>query len=159
MGTSVRKFVKRALLVCLAVPAVFVAALSLWSWYRSAQVEIFYGENRLLDEMRARQDTSANYSVPAREALLERVPLGTDREAAIALLRSEGLGCQTMREHSLEVRGLPNIPDSGRTRKDFIDCQTVSPNVLGYKHWIVDLEFDADGHLSDARVTIWNIFL
>jgi hypothetical protein len=35
----------------------------------------------------------------------------------------------------------------------------MSPNVVGYKQWIVDLEFDADGHLSDARVAIWNIFL
>jgi hypothetical protein len=35
----------------------------------------------------------------------------------------------------------------------------MSPNVLGYKQWIVDLEFDADGRLSDAGVAIWNIFL
>jgi hypothetical protein len=35
----------------------------------------------------------------------------------------------------------------------------MSPNVVGYKQWIVDLEFDADEHLSDARVAIWNIFL
>jgi hypothetical protein len=40
-----------------------------------------------------------------------------------------------------------------------ITCQTMSPNVLGYMQWIVDLEFDADGHLSKARVAIWNIFL
>ena len=59
----------------------------------------------------------------------------------------------------LEARGLTNIPSDGRTRKDFVDCQTMSPNVLGYKHWIVDLEFDADGHLIDAGVAILNIFL
>jgi hypothetical protein len=170
MGMSVRKFVKCALLICLAVPAVLVvlvAALSLWSWYKTTQVESFYRENRLLGEMRARQDDSTSYSVPAREALLERVPLGTGREAAVAMLRSEGLGCHAIAEpittrlhqHSLEARGLPNIPDSGRTRKDFADCETTSPNVLGYKQWVVDLEFDIDGHLSDARVAIWNIFL
>ncbi|HEY2529232.1 MAG TPA: hypothetical protein VGJ20_15000 [Xanthobacteraceae bacterium] len=159
-----RKFVKSALLVCLAVPAVLVAALSLWSWYKTAQVESFYRENRLLGEMRARQDDSTSYSVPARVALLEIVPLGTDREAAVAMLRSEGLGCQTiaeprLRRQFLGARGISNIPDSGRTRKDFVDCGAMSPNVLGYKQWIVDLEFDADGHLSDARVAILNIFL
>jgi hypothetical protein len=30
---------------------------------------------------------------------------------------------------------------------------------MGYGHWIVDLEFDADGRLSDAGIAIWNIFL
>jgi hypothetical protein len=29
---------------------------------------------------------------------------------------------------------------------------------MGYAHWIVDVEFDADARLSDARVAIWNIF-
>jgi hypothetical protein len=165
MGISVRKFVKFTLLVCLTVPAVLVAALLLWSWYKTAQIESFYKEHRLLGEIRARQDDSAIYSVPAREALLKRVPLGTEREAAIAMLRSEGFGCHisaepiTARQHSVETRELPNIPDSGRIRKDLVDCQGASPNVLGYKHWIVDLEFDADEHLRDARVTILNIFL
>jgi hypothetical protein len=138
----VRKFVRIALVVCLAVTAVPVAlfaSLWLWTWYETAQVENFYRENRLLGEMRAGQKDSTNDSVPAREALLKIVPLGTDREAAIAVLRKEKLGCQG-------VAGP-------------ITCQTMSPNVLGYKQWIVDLEFDADGHLSDARVAIWNIFL
>ena len=118
--------------------------------------------------MRARQQASTNDSASAREALLNTLPLGTGREAAVAVLRSEGLGCHTkaepvtdtrLRQRFLEARGLTDIPGGGRTRKDWVDCQTMSPNVLGYKHWIVDLEFDADGHLSDARVAIWNIFL
>ena len=29
---------------------------------------------------------------------------------------------------------------------------------MGYGQWIVDLEFDAEGHLNDAGVAIWNIF-
>jgi hypothetical protein len=142
LGSSLRKFVKGALLVCLAVTAVLivlVASLSLWTWYKTAQVENFYRENRLLGKMRAGQMDSTNDSAPARKALLEIVPLGTDREAAIAVLRKENLGCQ----------GIAGP----------ITCQTMSPSVLGYKQWIVDLEFDADGHLSKARVAIWNIFL
>jgi hypothetical protein len=135
-------------------------------WYKTAEVDGFYREHRLLGEMRHRQSDSTNDSASAREALLQIVPLGTDRETATALLRREGLGCRTiaepitdtrLRQRFLEARGLTNIPiPAGR---DHVDCQRMSPNVLGYKHWIVDLTFDADAHLSDARVAIWNIFL
>jgi hypothetical protein len=158
------KFVRIALVVCLAVAAIPVALFALLT----AQVEGFYREHRLLSEMRVVQDNSTNDSAPAREALLRVVPLGIDIEAAAAVLRREGVGCRTiaervtdtrLRQRFLEARGLANIPSDGRTRKDYVNCQTMSPNVFGYKHWIVDLEFDADGHVSDARVAIWNIFL
>jgi hypothetical protein len=99
--SSLRKFVKGVLLVCLVVTAVLtvlVASLSLWTWYKTAQVENFYRENRLLGKMRAGQMDSTNDSAPARKVLLEIVPLGTDREAAVAGLRREGLGCQTIAE-------------------------------------------------------------
>jgi hypothetical protein len=142
LGGSLRKFVRGALLVCLAilaVPVALFATLWLWNWYQTVQVENFYRENRLLGAMRAEQRDSANDSPPAREALLKIVPLGTDREATIALLRKEKLGCQ----------GIAGP----------LNCQTMTPNVLGYKQWIVDLEFDADGRLSNAHVAIWNIFL
>jgi hypothetical protein len=122
-----------------AVPVALFASLWLWTWYKTAQVDSFYRENRLLGEMHAGQKDSTNDSAPAREALLKVVPLGTDREAAVAVLRREKLGC----------RGIAGP----------ITCQTMSPNVRGYKQWIVDLEFDGDGHLSNARVAIWNIFL
>jgi hypothetical protein len=167
----VRKFVKIALVVCLtvlSVPAALYSFVWLWMWYKTAEVDSFYQEHRLLGEMRAGEKESTNDSAPAREALLKIVPLGTDRETAIAVLRREGLGCQTiaepitdtqLRQRFLEARRLTNIPNTGRTRKDFVDCQTMSPNVLGYKQWIVNLEFDGEGQLSDARVAIWNIFL
>ena len=117
--------------------------------------------------MRAVQDNSTNDSASARETLLQILPLGTDREAAVAVLGREGFGCHTivepintqLRQRFIEARGLTNIPNDSRTRKDWVDCQRGTPNVIGYKHWIVDLQFDADGHLSDARVAIWNIFL
>jgi hypothetical protein len=165
-----RKFIRGALLFFLpgtAVLVVLVGSLAIWASYET-NVEGFYRDKRLLGEMRARQDNSTNDSAPAREALLETVPLGTDREAAVAVLRSEGLGCQPtaepitdtrLRQRFLEARGLTNMTNTGRTRTDFVDCQTMSPNVLGYKQWIVDLEFDADGRLSEVGVAIWNIFL
>jgi hypothetical protein len=171
MGCPVRKFVRIALVVCLAVtavPVVLLGLLWLWTWYETAQVESFYQKNRLLSEMRAGQRDSTNDSAPAREALLQILPLGTDREAALAVLRKGGFGCQTiaepitdtrLRQRFIESRGLTNTPNDSRTRKDFVDCQVRSPNVIGYKTWIVDLEFDADGHLSEVGVAIWNIFL
>jgi hypothetical protein len=67
------------------------------------------------------------------------VPLGTDRDAAMVMLRKEKLDC----------RGVA-AP---------ITCGATSPNVLGLKQWMINLEFDTDGRLSDARIAIWNIFL
>jgi hypothetical protein len=134
----------------------------LWTWY---QVESFHENKRLLNEMRAVQRESTNNSAPAREALLQILPLGTDREAAVAVLRSEGFGCQTiaepitdtrLRHHFIEARQLASSPNDSRTRKDLVDCQVRSPSVIGYKRWIVDLEFNADGHLSEVGIAIWN---
>ncbi|MDN5001859.1 hypothetical protein ACFQZO_13275 [Bradyrhizobium sp. GCM10027634] len=166
-----RKFVKVALIVCLsiaAVPAVLFGCLWLWVWYKTAQVESFYQEHRLLREMRTAQHGSTNNSGPARDALLRIVPLGTNRETAESLLRNEGLGCHTiaepitdtrLRRRFVEARSLTDIPHDNSTRKQWVDCQRTSPNLMGYQHWIVDLEFDAEEHLSDAGIAVWNIFL
>jgi hypothetical protein len=166
-----RKFVGIATIVCLsvaAVPAVLFAYLWLWTWYKTAQVESFYQDHRLFREIRAAHDKNTLDSGPAREALLQTLPLGTDSDAAVALLRGEGLGCHTiaepitdtrLRQRFMEARGLTNILDDNRTRKSWVDCQALTPNVMGYMQWVVDLEFDADGHLNDAGVAIWNIFV
>jgi hypothetical protein len=166
-----RKFARIAIIVCLsvaAVPALLFGYLWLWIWYHTAQVESFYQGHRLLREMRAEQKQSTSDSGPAREVLLRTLPLGTDREAAVAGLRREGFGCQTiaepitharLRQRFIEARGLANIANDSRTRKEWVDCQVETQSVMGYDHWIVDLEFDADKHLSDAGVAIWYIFL
>jgi hypothetical protein len=158
-----RKFVKIAIVVCLSVAAV-PAVLFAWIWYKTAQVDSFYQEHRLLRGMRAAaQKEGGGDSRPAREALLQMLPLGADKEAAIAVLRKEGLGCQPtgtwMRQRFIEARGLTNNPNDSRTSKEWVDCQVETQNIMGYDHWIVDLEFEADGHLSDARVTILHLFL
>jgi hypothetical protein len=124
----------------------------------TAQVDRFYQEHRLLREMRAAaQKEGGGESRPAREALLQLLPLGEDKEAAIALLRKEGLGCQPITD--MEARGLTSNPNDSRTSKERMECQVETQNVMGYDHWIVDLEFEADGHLSDARVTSLYLFL
>ena len=159
-----RKCVKITIVVCLsvaAVPAVLFAGI----WYKTAQVDSFYQEHRLLRAMRAAaQREGGGESRPAREALLQMLPLGMDKEAAIAVLSKEGFGCQPVtgawiRQPSIEARGLTNAPNDSRTSKEWMDCQLQTQNVMGYDHWIVDLELEADGHLSDARVTILYLFL
>ena len=161
-----RKIARTALLGCLAVmavPIVLIAAVSLWAWYKTTQVESFYREHRLLGEMHAVQKSTTNDSASARLALLKFVPLGADKEATVAILRSEGLGCQIIAEPitdtRLRQRFLEARRNDGQTRKDFIDCQAMSPAFLGYVHWIIDLEFDADSRLSEVGVAMWNIFI
>src|SRR6266700_2068977 len=102
-----RKFVRIALIVCLvvtAIPIVLIAPFGLWAWYKTSQVERFYREHPLLGEMRARQPNGTNDSLPARQALLEIAPLGTNKEAAIAALIKEGFVCQTIPEPVTDTR-------------------------------------------------------
>jgi hypothetical protein len=139
--SPVRQFVRTALVILLALmalPAALFVAAWLWFWYKTAEVDSFYREHRLLGEMRAAEKQSTNNSEPARDVLLKAIPLGTDRAAAIALLRKETLDCQ----------------GAGP-----VNCQALTANVLGRMQWIIDLEFDGEGRLSNARVAIWNIFL
>ena len=139
--SAVRQFVRTALIILLALmalPAALFVAAWLWFWYKTAEVDGFYREHRLLGEMRTAEKQSTNNSEPARNVLVKAIPLGTDRAAAIALLRKEKLDCQG---------GGP------------VNCQALTANVFGYKQWIIDLEFDGEERLSDARVAIWNISL
>jgi len=166
----VPKFIRVTLIICLvltAVPGVLFASLWLWSLYQTAKVDSFYRENRLLGAMRDGQKESTNDSASARDALLKVVPLGTDKDTVVAFLRKEGLGCRAiaepvthaaLRKSFLEARGMTDSPNDSRPKKQWVDCQRQAPNLMGYAHWIVDVEFDADARLSDARVAIWNIF-
>jgi hypothetical protein len=147
-----RKIIKIAIIVCLsiaAVPAALFVYLWLWTWYKTAQVERFYQEHRLLGQMHAVQASGATDSQPAREALLQILPLGMDREAAVGVLQKEGFGCHTR----------TGTPDNSRTGNERVDCGVGAPSVVAYTNWIVYLEFDANRHLSDARVSTWSIFL
>lgn len=149
-----RKSVKIAICVGLSVVAV-PAAFSFWVWYKTAQVDHFYQERHLLRAMRAAvKKDGGGESKPARDALLQMLPLGADKLAALALLRKEGLGCQPTTGISPA-----NSRNDTRKSKEWVDCQVQTQNVLGYDHWVVDLEFDPDGHLSDARVLILYLFL
>jgi hypothetical protein len=118
--------------------------------------------------MRTLQAAGTSDSARARGALLGLLPPGTDKERTLALLRNEGFGCRDiaepiadtrLRQRFVETRRLSGQSFANPTKKVGVNCQAGTPNVIGYKDWVVDLEFDADARLSDASVAIWNIFL
>jgi hypothetical protein len=105
----------------------------------------------------------------------------TDREAAVAELHSQGFHCSAdpanqdwLRGHFMEAGHSPN---DDRSKEDFVDCQVDAPRfgVTGVldiltpletapssvgtiygQNWFVELEFNADGHLSDALISVMN---
>jgi hypothetical protein len=166
-----RSFIRIALLVCsvvAAVPVMLVGLLWLWIWNEAAEAERFYRDLPLLREMRSLQKSSTNASPEARKALLDLVSLGTSKEAAIAKMRGEGFQCQTivepiadkqLRQRFLEGRGLTDIANDKEGGKDRVDCQARSRATGPAEHWILDLQFDTNGGLSEVRVAKWNIFL
>jgi len=90
-----------------------------------------------------------NDSGIARDVLLQRLPLGTDKENGIAALSAEGFSCQEF----------PAALQRPATSGHEVDCQLLAPTSLGYKRWIVELKFDEARQLTKAKVAIWNIFL
>ena len=118
--------------------------------------------------MRTRQHQSTNDSASARQALLERVPLGWPKREALAALRMEGFNCSTslesvsdtnLNQRFLEARGLGSTRTGDAAKKPDVNCLTVSSAVFGHVQWIMALQFDADDRLTEARVAKWNIFL
>jgi hypothetical protein len=167
LGRVVPKSIRILLIVLsvvAAVPAGLFAVLWIWFSYETAKVDRFYHDNRLFGAMRESEKQSTNDSASARDAMLKMIPLGTGKETVIAFLRKEGLGCRPKPEPitntELQKRLLGGqVPADNQTKKEWLDCQAMTPNVMGYKQWIISLEFDAEKLLSDAGVAIWNIFL
>src|SRR4051812_38596900 len=117
-----RKFVRIAIVACLSVASV-PAVLFAWIWYKTAQVDSFYQEHRLLGAMRAAaRKEGGGESRPARAALLQMMPLGVNKEAVIAVLSKEGLGCQPVTDASMRQH-LANSSKDNRTSKEWVDCQ------------------------------------
>jgi hypothetical protein len=152
---TMRKLVISIISICLAVlaaPFVLFGSLQFQAWR-------FHQEHRLLEEMRVVQSESTNDSARGRDVLLWVIPLGTVKERVTIILRGEGFGCQSIAKPITATRLRLGVANNTQARESWIGCQALAPNVLGNKHWIVDLAFDPDGRLSDAGVAMWNIFL
>jgi hypothetical protein len=162
------KIVVIVALAASAVPVALIASVWIWTAYKTAQIDAFYRECPLLGKMQERQSENMNYPAAARDAFIQIMPLGTARDAVITALRNEGFGCQTIRESArdvelrrriLEARGLTKSQKDEQAEKGYVDCQIVLSGVVGEIRWIVDLQFDADERLIEARVAKWHTFL
>jgi hypothetical protein len=148
----------------LGIVVVLLATIALWARSRAAEDEAFVRERPLLKRMRQQQVENTNASAGAREVLLDVIPLGTGRDAALARLRQERFDCKTtdnagnsdLRRRFMDRRGLSGIPPS---EPPGIACQIGTPQIVGYQQWIVELQFDATDQLTDAVVRKWTIFL
>jgi hypothetical protein len=140
--TAMSRTAKRVLTICLVVilgPPAYVIA---WFWWASYSADQFYRARPVLQSMKRVHDGRfTQSSVRAREVLLQHIPLGAGEADARAVLSREDFGC-------------------GKLSASYVlDCQLLAKATLGYTRWIIDFQFDSTGHLVDAKVAIWNIFL
>ena len=113
-------------LVILAVPALAIAWIPMWIWYRTTQLDTFYRERPVLGAMRTRQSSSSNNSAAAREALLENLPLGTNKALVITDLSQIGFGCQAMTAGSAGAKLRKYAPPIARPRVHPTQSQVLS---------------------------------
>jgi len=139
-------------LIGLALLPTAIAALYL---YERLRVHFFYAGRPVLSEMAAAHDgVWSDDSIPVRRKLLQRFPVGTAKDGITTAFAKEGFGCQ--RGHP-GVRAAPVDVVSGKA--EYVDCQLLVKEIVGYRRWIIDLWFDGDDRLLGARAAIWNIFL
>ena len=145
-----RRFVRYAVYVLVVV----LSLMLLLDTLQRFKIDHFYVERPILHAMRSVHDgVWSNDSEPTRSVLLQRVPLGTESGSAVAALARESFGCQTGSTHFDENSRKPHGPGS------LVNCQLLAPARWGYNRWLIDLSFDEDKRLLDAKVAIWNTFL
>jgi hypothetical protein len=137
------RLAEHALLALLLMPVAWVAWVALSFAWDSMALERFYRDRPILQAMRMAHDYPPSVgSAAAAEALLQRVPVGTDAATAISILSGEGFGC-----------GKP------RPAGERVQCGTRASGPFGFTIWTVELQFDASALLSGAKVTRWNMSL
>ena len=109
-------------------------------WYDDDEVENFYASHPMLRAMEKARSNGAtsqpNDPFPQlRDVLLQRVPVGSNRDDAIRILASEGLICEK-----------PDGP-SGTTR---LSCLT-DTRPASVSRWYIELHFDQDDKMIDCR--------
>jgi hypothetical protein len=139
----VKRWIKYFLWAFVGFAVIPAATLFLyWVWLQRATTD-FYRSRPILHSMKSvRPSVSTNNSDSARSALLGRFPIGTEQNDILAALKSEDFDCG---------RQAPSTAP--------VECQLLAPAVVGYTQWIVTLQFEEPGRLTDARVAVWHIFL
>src|SRR3954469_16655300 len=121
--------------------------------YERIRVHLFYADRLVLSEMAAAHDgVWSDDSIPVRQTLLQRFPIGTAKESITTALSKEGFECQQSPD------GVRAVPGDVRGKAEYMDCQLLAKGIIGSRRWIIDLWFDSEDRLLGARTAIWNIF-
>ena len=137
-----RRSVKYAVWALLAAMIISVGAFFLYAILRQAETATFYGARPVVNSLNGVHDgiwTNDSYS--ARNALLERIPIGTELNSALPTLQSEGFECAR-----------PTAASDAQ-----VDCQLLASASGGSTRWILNLRFDERDRLTAAKVAAWNI--
>ena len=144
---------KQAVLGC-AVAFLLVAGViaSLYIWYtiqfnrRQAEIDGFYQSRSVLRDMRDATQRFNDAASAARQALLTRFPIGTDKGRLLEALRQDGFNCED--------------GDRSRRRKPgqiSVECYLSAPAHTSYRSWHVQLLFNLDDRLEEAIVVTYTI--
>ena len=139
------RFVKYGVLALLALVIVPVGSLFLYVVLLQAETASFHRTRPILNSMNSVHDRIwTNDSLAARGVLLERFPVGTELNAALSALKTEGFACTS----PASVSGAA------------VDCQLLAPAASGGStRWIVNLWSDERDRLTSAKVAVWNVSL
>ncbi|HVY57077.1 MAG TPA: hypothetical protein VHA77_04440 [Xanthobacteraceae bacterium] len=135
------KHIAYAALACIGFFLVVGIALSLKFAYDGWEVDRFYNQRPILQEMRSAKVAGGADGVgQAGDALLARFPPGTEKVRLILALTQEGFQCGDLRQ---------------KWR-----CQLAAPAQHGGPTWwLIDFQFDDDDRLVTAVVTSYTTFI
>ena len=138
------RWVKRAILIILALIFVLIGLPVLYAKWSEFHRDRFYAARPITGAMRAVwPERFAKDRTDVREAFLRQLPLGTDKSNVVKRLSQEGFYCQ-----------------QSSIRKGWTDCQLhhAPGGTFGYTNWILDFQFDGEDRLTDVRIVIQPIF-
>src|SRR5215813_5727955 len=133
------RWFKRIFFILIAVLSGFIGFI-LWSDERSQQA--YFNARPIAKSLRAASSRNGTYSVPARDAFLQRFPMGSDMGNIVGALAVEGFDCLlTSRFETAQSQMQCTLQES-------LDLIIVIFPVL----WTLHLSFDKANRLEQVRV-------
>ncbi len=134
------RWMKRGLFAAVALVALLAGALTVNHLVETAQTRNFYAGRKILSAMYEAARTAAEEQRSshgaARSALMAQLPAGTAKTAATSALSGESVICERIRD----------------ARGDLV-CSVWNQPAAIY-NWHIELRFDRDDKLADARVLV-----
>jgi hypothetical protein len=131
-------------LALVLIPTAWVVLIVLSFTWRSIEYDHFFRVRPILNALHSVSRGATADSPEARDEFLQHFPVGTDKEATLAVLSGEGFSCATRR---------------GDLEQPVVCGLRISNPLGGYSDWIIHLQFDTASHLTEIKVEIWNVFL